>query len=165
MSVGFKATIPLSERSGWHVVGEAPHGLGGWVWSGTAAPCQSGPFHGTAGTLLPAHRAGEVPLPSVGGTGGKCRHHSNLWCGEVNHIFPCLAFHPEELRCLFQYPPWSWCAQKLLPSWRRQSPASAACLPPPGAGLLSSHASSAPDFSLHQLEEKPYTWLRQLLSF
>lgn len=41
-------------------------------------------------TLLPVHRPGEVALPSVGGTGDKCRPYSDLWCGEMNQIFPSL---------------------------------------------------------------------------
>lgn len=66
MSVGFKAPIPLSERSGWHVVGYRPHG-----WEAGAGLVLLPLVHLDLSvvlqeTLLPVHRAGEVALPSGG---------------------------------------------------------------------------------------------------
>lgn len=51
------------------MVDEPPHGLGGWGWPGTAAPCALDLSVVLQETLLLVHGAGELVLPSVGCTG------------------------------------------------------------------------------------------------
>lgn len=65
-------------------MGKVPHGLGGWGWPGAAAPCPSRSFCSMSGSSAACTQSwgGFVAV-----TGGKCKCHSDLWCGQVNQIF------------------------------------------------------------------------------